>query len=341
MTSRLSIATLAIAVMALSGCASTTYNGYPGGTIKYSAIRYDYTARPVLTDPQSKTYRLVTDGMFSGITAVSALEKRGVRRADGGADVEFAVKAAGPVHHEPGSFGLAGSYQPALISSIPIAISVKDKAGQVLVARTIKHEEILGISSAPKFKTREEAKAAMTAMTSLGTASAEKKVQEGAPQTVSREFELIAKGLFEERKVSVTLPAIRSAGDVDMEAAYTMLAQAKSDEQVRDALAAYAELGTEHQKADGSDDVVGSYGVLCGLASAKILGGDLAGAWQDTKAAWKAMPEGKEHRQIARVLHQQQEQAGAEIIPKEEFDEMVNHDRKQAADQLKKLFGGK
>lgn len=340
MASRISIVTLAIAVMALSGCASTTYHGYPGGTVKYSAIRYDYTARPVLTDPQGKTYRLVTDGAFSGITTVSGLEQRGVRRAEGGADVELAVKAAGSINHEPGSFGLGGSYQPALISTMPIAISVKDKTGQVLLERTVKHEEILGIPGAPKFKTREEAKAAMSSITSLGTAGAEKKVLEGAPQTVNKEFDLIAKSLFEEREISVTLPAIRSAGDVDMEAAYTLLAAAKSDEQVKDALDAYEALGTEHEKADGSKDVVGSYGVLCGLASAKILSGDLAGAWQDTKAAWKEMPEGEEHRQIAQVLLQQQKQAGVEIVPKAEFDEMVNHDRKQALEQLNNLFSG-
>jgi hypothetical protein len=326
--------------MALSGCASTTYRGYPGGSIKYSAIRYDYTARPVLTEPESKTYRLVTDGSFSGVTAVSALEQRGVRRAEGGADVEFSVKAAGPIQHEPGSFGLGGSYQPALISTMPIEISVTDKTGQVILQRTLKHEEYLGLPGAPKFKTREEAKAAMTSISAMGTAGAEKKVREGAPQTVAKEFQLIAKSLFEERRISVTLPAIRSAGDVDMEAAYKMLAEAKSAEQVNDALAAYADLGLEHEKAEGGKDVVAIYGVLCGLASAKILSGDLAGAWQDTKAAWKEMPEGEEHRLIARVLHQQQEQAGVEIIPKEEFDEMVNHDRKQAMEQLNKLFGG-
>ena len=53
------------------------------------------------------------------------------------------------------------------------------------------------------------------------------------------------------------------------------------------------------------------------------------------------MPEGNEHRQIAQVLYQQQEQAGVQIIPKEELDEMVNHDRKQALEQLNNLFGGK
>lgn len=338
MASRFSIAALAIAVMAWTGCASTSYNGYPGGTIKSSEVRYNYTAQPVLTDPQGKTYGLAMDEMFSGISTVPSLEKQGVRRAGGGADVEFAVKAAGPIHHEPGSFGLGGSYQPALISSVPIEIRVKDKTGQVLLERTLKHEEVLGINGAPKFKTREEAKAAMTSVSALGTAGAERKVREGAPQTVSQELELISKSLFEERKISVTLPAIRSAGEVDMEEAYTLLSTAKSTEEVNAALEAYSSLGTDHEKPDGSTDVVGNYGVLCGAAAAKILSGDLAGAWQDTKTAWKAMPEGKEHRKIAQVLYQQQQQAGVQIIPKEEFDEMLHYDQQQAAHQLQKLF---
>jgi hypothetical protein len=192
-----------------------------------------------------------------------------------------------------------------------------------------------------EFKTRKEAKAAMSSITDILKTSADKKVKAGAPRTVNKSLDLLAKDLFEPRDIAVTLPAIRSAGDVDMEAAYTLLANAEGDAQVKSALAAYEALGTEHKKADGTDDVVGVYGVLCGSASAKILNGDLTGAWQDTKLAWETFTTGKEHRLIARVLKQQEEQAGVEIIPKEDYDEMVNADQKMMADQLKGLFGGK
>ncbi|MFC1611953.1 hypothetical protein ACFL6C_13405 [Myxococcota bacterium] len=339
MTSRIGWTSFLMAVMVVAGCASTTWNGYPEGTVKFSEIRYNYTAQPVLKDPQGKTYQLKTDEALSAVTSVAALEKRGVSRTESGADVVLAIKG-GAIHHEPGSFGLGGSYKPALISSMPITIKVKDKGGQVILERKLKHEEILGMAGAKGFKTRQEAKAAMTSITEIAKSSADKKVKEGAPRTVNKNLDLIAKDLFEPREIGVTLPAIRSAGDIDMEAAYTLLANAEGDAQVKSALAAYTALGTEHQKADGTEDVVGVYGVLCGAASAKILSGDLTGAWQDTKQAWETMPMGKEHRLIARVLKQQEEQAGVEIIPKEDYDEMVNYDKNLAADQLKSLFGG-
>jgi hypothetical protein len=230
---------------------------------------------------------------------------------------------------------------------MPIRIEVKDKSGQLILERELKHEEILGINGAKSFKTREEATAAMTEINQFLKSSADTKVKQGAPSTVNKNLGLIAKDLFEPREVSVTLPAVRSAGEVKMDSAYKLLAKAKKDEQVKAALAAYTAVGLEHKKADGTDDVVGNYGVLCGLASARILSGDLAGAWQDTKKAWRAFPEGKEHRLIVEVLRKQQEQAGVEIIPQAEYDEMVKQENKaaneavgKAVDKLKNLFGG-
>ena len=328
------------AAMALAGCASTTWNSYPGGTVKYSQVKYDYTAKPVLSEPQGKTYSLKTDEALGAVTSVPALEERGVTRAESGADVVLVIKS-GQISHEPGSLGLGGSYQPALVSNMPIQIKVKDKGGNVILDRSLRHENIAVMSGAKKFKSRKEAKAAMSAITDLARSSADANVKKGAAGKVNKNLALIAKDLFEPRDISVTLPAIRSAGDVDMEAAYNLLSNAEGDQQVKSALAAYETLGIEHLKADGSEDLVGVYGVLCGSASAKILAGDLAGAWQDTKKAWELMSMGKEHRLIAKVLKQQQEQAGVEIIPNADFKEMVGADKKMMKDQLKNLFGGK
>ncbi len=340
MALRVFLAGLLAAAIALSGCASTTWNSYPGGTVKYSQVKYNYTAKPVLSEPEGKTYSIQTDEALGAVTAVPALEKRGVTRAEGGADVVLVIKS-GQISHEPGSFGVGGSYQPALVSTMPIQIKVKDKGGSVILDRSLRHENIGVMKGSKKFKSRKEAKAAMTAITDLAKSGAEQSVKQGAAGKVAKNLSLIAKNLFEPREISVTLPAIRSAGDVDMEAAYNLLANAEGDAQVKNALAAYEALGTEHKKADGTEDLVGIYGVLCGSASAKILAGDLAGAWQDTKKAWELMSTGKEHRLIAKVLRQQEQQAGVEIIPEEDFQEMVGADKKMVKDQLKSLFGGK
>jgi hypothetical protein len=322
----------------LSGCASTTWNGYPGGTVKYSEIKYDYTAQPVLQDPASKTYQLQADSTFSTVSSVPALEEQGVKRAEGAADVLLAV-SGGAIKHEPGSFGF-GPYKPALISTMPIQIQVKDKSGQIVLERQVRHEEILGVPGAKEFPTREEAKKAMAAFMEMAQSGADAKVQQGAARTAAKNLDLLAKDLFEPREVTVTLPAIRSAGEVDMEMAYTLLSEAENDVQVKKALEAYLALGTEHKKPDGTEDLVAKYGVLCGSASAKILSGDLSGAWTETKQAWETMPEGKEHRLIARVLKQQQDQAGVEVIPPEDLAEMESADKNAAAQSLKSLFGG-
>ena len=143
------------------GCASTTWNGYPGGTVKYSEIDYNYTAQPVLKDPAGKTYQLQTDEALSAVRSVPALEKKGVHRAESGADVVINVKS-GEITHEPGGFGLGHSYTPALYSTMPITIEVKDKAGRSVLQRELKDEEYLEVKGAKQYKTREEATAAMT-----------------------------------------------------------------------------------------------------------------------------------------------------------------------------------
>ncbi len=332
---------VAVLAAATAGCVSTTVRGYQGGKLKYSEVKYDYTAKPVLSDPAGKTYSVNAQGAFTSIGSVGALEKKGVKRADANADVVFHVKEGGAPSLEAGGFGMAAPFKPAVTAKMPIDIVVKDKAGNVIAERKAAAEEVL-LNDALTFKTREEAKKAAEQMLAMGAkAKAEDKVRQSAARSAAKSLDLLAKDLFEPRKVSVALPALRAAGGVDMEQAYLALSKAKGEEQVKAALAAYSSLGTDHKKADGTPDVVANYGVRCGLASAKILVGDLSGAWDDTKAAWQTMPEGQEHRMIARVLHQQQQQAGVEIIPKEDYDAMAKADVNAAADQLKALFNKK
>jgi hypothetical protein len=307
------------------GCASTTWNGYPGGTVKFSEISYNYTAQPVLKDPANKTYQIQTNAALSNINSIPALEKKGVRKAANGADVVIKL-SSGEITHEPGGFGLGNSYKPAVFSTMPIKIEVTDKEGREVLTRDLKHEEILTVDGGKDYKTREEATAAMSVITQVAKSSADAKVRSGAPATVNKNLGTLSKDLFEPRKVSVSLPALRSSGKVDMEAAYKLLANAKSDEQVKAALAAYNALGLEHKKPDGTDDSLGNYGVLCGLASAKVLSGDLAGAWEDTKKAWKMFPMGKEYKIIAKALHQKEEQTGTVIVQPDEYKEMVKED---------------
>lgn len=322
------------------GCASTTWNGYQAGTVKFSQIDYNYTAQPVLKDPANKTYQIDIDASVGNINSIPDLEKRGVRKVTSGADVVFII-TSGEITHEPGGFGFGAPYKPAVFATMPIKIQVNDNAGRTVLERQLKHEEILTVNGAKEYNTREEAKAAMTVIDQFTRSSADAKVRSEAPTTIRKNLNLLSKDLFEPRKVSVILPALRSSGNVDMEAAYTLLANAKSDDQVKAALAAYVTLGVEHKKPDSTDDFLGNYGVLCGLASAKILAGDLAGAWDDTRRAWKAFPEGKEYKMIAKVLKQQEEQTGISIVGQDDYNEMIKDNsgvNNTASEMMKDLF---
>jgi hypothetical protein len=309
-------------VIGTIGCASTTWNGYPGGSVKFSEISYNYVAQPVFKDPAGKTYQIQNEAGLSGINTISTLEKKGVHKAANGADVVFKI-TAGEITHEPGGFGLGKSYKPAVFSTMPLKITVNDKEGNAILENEFKHEEILTVNGR-EYPTQEEAKNAMKVITAIAKSSADAKVRGEAPSTVNKNLSQMSKDLFESRKVSVTLPALRSSGNVTMEEAYKLLSKAKSDEQVKAALAAYVALGVEHKKTDGTDDSLGIYGVYCGLASAKILSGDLSGAWDDTKKAWKILPMGKEYKMIARVLHQQEQQTGKTVTDQADYTAIMN-----------------
>ena len=127
------------AAMTFGGCASTTWNSYPGGTIKSSMVSYNYTALPVLKEG-ARTYKLEVDAEMAAIRSVDALDKRGVTRSDGPAAVVFSIQA-GAAKHEPGGFGLGSKFKPALISQLPVAIKVLDSSGKVVLERTVQHEE--------------------------------------------------------------------------------------------------------------------------------------------------------------------------------------------------------
>lgn len=316
-----------------AGCASTTFSGYSSGTVKYSAVNYQYTAQPLVRDTAGRGYRVDAPADLGGAARIAVLDRRGL--AGGGTDYVFEVRG-GRIHHEPGGFGLGGKYQPALLSTMPITITVRESSGRALLERQVQHESALTIPGAKTFKTRQDAKAAMSSVTEVMRASADKKVRASAAQTVRKNLQLIAQTMLEPREVKVTLPAVRSAGGLDLEVPYGQLADAKSQDQVVRAREAYARLGVDHTKQDGSADVVANYGVMCGTASAQVLEGDLGGAWRNVRLAHSSFPEGKEHRQIAQVILQQQREAGVEIVPPEEVQDMMNADLAR----LRQLFGG-
>jgi hypothetical protein len=329
---------IALLILPLAGCVTTRWESYPQGKLKYSEISYKYRAQPILEDPTHQTYALRSN--VDGVGEVRGLEKAGVRRSDGTADVVIEVHAGTP-SHEPVGVGLAKPFKPGLSSTLPISITVKDASGSTVLQRSADYGTILEVPGTTKtFPTREEAAKAMAPLLEMARKAADRKLMEGAAGSVRKSLKGVARDLLEPRTIKVQLPVVRSAGHTDLEKPYAILAGAKGPEQIREGLSAYEAI--EAGQTDTSDaTVLDRYGVACGIAAARILAGDLGGAWSATKKAWKIFPMGKEHRRIAQILRDQEKEAGVEIIPEEDYQEMMNADRKAMADQLQRLFGGR
>ena len=126
MSLRIGCVSLMLATLSLAACASTTWNGYPGGSVKSSQLNYSYRAKPVLDNSKGKTYRVEADSTLSGVTSIRTLDERGLSKTASGGDVVFTLKA-GAIRSEPEGIGFKAPYLPGMSVKMPIEIQVKDR----------------------------------------------------------------------------------------------------------------------------------------------------------------------------------------------------------------------
>ena len=138
------------------------------------------------------------------------------------------------------------------------------KTGMTLDSRRGKYSNFLSFRDMPGFASREEAVAALDVVRKLGTKGIEEKAVTAAVNEARQAASEMGAALFLERNISLEVPVIRSAAEVDLEAGFETLRAAKGPEQVRAALDFYESLGTKHAKPDGSPNNTANYGVACG-----------------------------------------------------------------------------
>jgi hypothetical protein len=136
-----------------------------------------------------------------------------------------------------------------------------------------------------------------------------------------------ATGLFEPRQLALEVPVVRSAAGVDLESCYALLTDPTDTTRLRQALTAYEDAGTDQRKLDGSPNKTANYGVACGMAAAKLLLGDGAGAWAATQLADQFEANGQEADAIRLTIYRQEKATGVAVIP------AADRERIQAAER--------
>ncbi|HEX5053862.1 MAG TPA: hypothetical protein VFZ65_18940 [Planctomycetota bacterium] len=324
-----------VPVLLAAACESTSSVGYTDGFVKSSPVAYRFSAPPLLTDMQGKTYRVRVDGEAQQVN-VASFTKNGMKCSTRTADVDVVVELGEVKQGEPGAVKIGKVYHPAFTVTVPYRIDVRQGAQQ-LASDGGKYENMLTFKNGYQFETREQAVAAIDVIRKLGQKGIEENARKAAREDAQQHIDQAATQLFAPREISLEVPVVRSAAGLDLEPAYQMLSKARGPEQVQQALASYEQFGTEQQKADGTPNRTANYGVACGIAAAKLMLRDLAGAWSASKAANEFEPSGQEVERIRFVIYQQEKTTGVRVIPDEDRQKIAQQENLAGA--LQQLFG--
>ena len=326
---------VAVPVVFSAACETTRSVGYSDGWVTSSPVAYSFAAPPQLTDTKGRSYRTSVDGATTP-GELSSFAKQGMKATNGTADVEVAITLGDLAQGDPGAVEVGKSYYPAFTVSVPYRI-VFAQQGRQLGQSGGTYENMLTFKNGQRFESREQAVAAIDLIRKLGQKGIEQKARAAAADEAKQRANEAAARLFEPRDVSLEVPVVRSAAGLDLQQPYEMLRDAKSPDQVEQALASYEQLGTQHTKADGSPNRTANYGVACGIAACKLMLRDLRGAWDASKAANEFEPEGEEVDKIRLVIYQQEKTTGVRVIPDEDRAKIAEHER--MANSLQSLFG--
>lgn len=322
-------------VLLATACETTRSVGYGDGWVSSSPVAYSFSAPPLLTDAQGRTYRVQIDGQTAA-AKIAAFDRHGMVSTTTGADVEVAVALGDVRQGEPGAAKIGKAWYPAFTVSVPYRITIR-RGGEQLNDGSGTYENMLTFKNGQGFASREQAVGAIDAIRKLGQKGVEERARTAAAEEAQQRADQTAAELFEPRAVALEVPVVRSAAGVDLEQPYTMLRAAKGPEQVQQALAALEAIGTQQQKPDGSPNNTANYGVACGIAAAKLMLRDLRGAWDASKAANAFEPRGEEVQQIRFVIYQQEKTTGIRVIPEEDRAEIAKQE--QLANTLRNAFG--
>jgi hypothetical protein len=310
---------LAVGAVCLTGCASVSMVGYGDGWVKTSMVSYRFVAPPVLQSSAGSSYNVKVSGMKTEQPlALRDLNSNGMQRVDDkNADLQVKIEM-GKARQGKATAGKIGSkWYPGFEISVPYDISMEWQRASV-GQRSNTYSNVFTFSSLHGFETREQAVGAMDTIRQLGKDGVNDKARVAALNEAHNNAGAMARGLFEDRDISMDVPVVRSAAGLDLEQAYLLMSTAEGPDDVEEAMAVYEGLGMNHTNEDGTPNDTANYGVACGIAACKLMLRDLGGAWEAAKVASTFEPDGDEADQIRRVVYQQELATGERVIPEED-----------------------
>ena len=303
------------ALTLVSGCASVANRSYGDGWVKSSPVSCSFVAQPRLQSMTGRSYHVAG----GEATRLAAFEQQGMKQSrNAPADVVVHIELGAYREGEPSAGKLGSKWYPAFEVTVPYKIAFRGGDGSMLAQHEGQHSGTMTFSQMQGFATREEAVGAIDLVRKLGAKGVKEKAMKDAREDAAKAANDAAAGLFEPRTVSIQVPVVRSAAGVDMEPTYEVVAAAKDEAQLRAALQAYEQCGTDHTKADGTPNATGNYGVLCSIAATKLLLDDLHGAWDACKRAGALLPAGDEVAEIRRAVYERDRATGKGAIPEAE-----------------------
>ena len=329
----------AFALAGLHGCTSVQMVGYQDGWVKTSTVSYHFQAPPQLQDVRGQTYNVAVRGYESNGFRIAEFDRQGMHYSGdtSGVNVQIVVELGQVSQGEPGAMKLGGKYYPAFEVTVPYKIAFKSRDGSTLSAFSNTHSDHLTFDEFPGFETREQAVGVLDSVRKHSTESVETEAYSGAYSDANKKANSSARSLFKVRDISMEVPVVRAAAGLDLESAYTTLAEAEGPDEVQTALSTYQSLGTQQRNEDGTVNNTANYGVACGIAACKLMLRDLSGAWEACKMATGFEPEGNEAEEIQSVIYQQEEITGVRVIPEEDRAEIDRY--QDLAESLEGLLG--
>ncbi len=308
--------TIAAALAAIPlGCASVQLMGYSEGWVTTSDVSYTSTTTTFPSD-FGTSYSVTVEGaeLIPGFR-VTPFEDNGLTFApNGDGDVVVHVRVREMVEGRPTALETNGAWFPAFDVTVPFQVTMRTN-GTELAKSSSTFQDVFTFPQFRGYATREQALASFEATQKLARNAIGLLASTGA-QTEARAFaNEVAASFAETNEFTIEVPVVRTAGGLDMQAAYDLLANATGPEHVTAALGTYRGFAQKRFHEDGSPNLTTSYGATCGIAACKLMLGDLEGAWKATAIAESFEPNGEEIVALRRVIWERETATGARVLP--------------------------
>ncbi len=303
---------------AFSSCSSVTTVAYSNGTIASSEVDYTFSAPQVFRTGRGMRYFVSIEGAPSWEKiSIASLQSSGMGRT---AERERAKLLlfinVGPLaFSQQAAIATEGGFSAALETSSWYQIRYDNADGQEVSGSSAEYIETMVDPSGTVFATEDEAKTSKV-FTQRSLSDPEiRQLQANALAGALEEADQLGQRLFSAQDVSLSVPAVSHAAGVELEDAFNALTTAESRADLTRAESLYQTANDELDARSGDANATSRYGVLCGLATCRLMLNDFAGAWDLTTQALRLEPDGAEAQSIRNGIYQEELRTGLREIP--------------------------